>query len=184
MEAPPTKIREGQILKTSLIDTNTILGPMIAIGDDEALYLLEFVGRRGLEREIERLRTRTKSILVPGNTKTIQSIENELTLYFSGKLKVFKTPLFLLGTPFQKSVWEELVKIPFAETRSYAELTKAIGKPSAYRAVALANSTNQLALIIPCHRVINSNGDLCGYAGGITRKKWLLEHEKTRLSIY
>ncbi len=176
MGAAPTKLGHHPILKASWLDTK--LGPMIAIGDEEALYLLEFVDRRGLEREVERLRQRTKSAILPGITEPIRSIEAELSEYFEGKLQVFKTSLFFLGSPFQKRVWEELKNIPYGETRSYAQLAVTIGKPSAFRAVANANGANQFAIVIPCHRVINSNGDLGGYGGGLPRKKWLINHEK------
>lgn len=175
MGAAPTKMREENILKAAWIDTP--LGPMIAIANEEALFLLEFVDRRGLEREIERLRQRTKSAIIPGSTKPINSIEKELNLYFEGNLKEFKTPYFLLGSPFQKSVWNELMKIPYGETRSYSQQATGIGRPSAFRAVAQANGANQLAIIIPCHRVINMNGDWGGYGGGLSRKKWLINHE-------
>lgn len=176
MGVAPTSSGHGNVLKASWLDTR--LGPMIAIADEETLYLLEFVDRRGLEREVERLRQRTKSAIIPGYTEPIHSIERELDQYFDGKLKEFKTPLFLLGSPFQKRVWEELKKIPSGETRSYSEMAIAIGKPSAFRAVAQANGANQLAIVIPCHRVIGANGELTGYAGGLTRKKWLLNHER------
>lgn len=159
----------------ALIDTP--LGPMMAIADEKVLYLLEFVDRRGLMGEIERLRKRTKSDILSGSTAPIRSIETELSQYFEGELKVFKTPLYFSGSPFQKQVWEELQKIPFGETRSYAQLATAIGRPSACRAVANANGANQIAIVIPCHRVINSNGELGGYAGGLPRKKWLIERE-------
>lgn len=172
----PSKMGEAHILKAAWIDTP--LGPMVAVGDDERLYLLEFVDRRGLEKEIERLRKRTKSAIIPGNAKTLDSIEKELKLYFKGVLRVFQTPLFLLGSSFEKEVWEELKKIPLGETRAYLEIAKAVGRPLAHRAVARANGANTLALAIPCHRVINRNGELGGYGGGIERKKWLLEHER------
>jgi O-6-methylguanine DNA methyltransferase len=81
------------------------------------------------------------------------------------------------GSPFQKLVWNELLNIPYGETRSYLEEANAIGKPTSYRAVANANGANKLAIIIPCHRIINNNGEIGGYGGGIARKKWLLEHE-------
>jgi len=176
MGAAPTKLGHSNILKASWLDTK--LGPMIAIANDEALYLLEFVDRTGLERAVERLRAKTKSAIVPGHTQAISSIEKELKLYFDCKLIEFKTPLFLLGSPFQKQVWEELKKIPSGKTRSYLDLAKVIGKPSAFRAVANANGANQLAIVIPCHRVINTNGELAGYGGGIARKQWLINHEK------
>ncbi len=169
----------GQTLKASWIDTK--LGPMIAIADEAALYLLEFACRRGLEREVERLRIKTKAAIIPGITDPINSITLELESYFEGKLKEFNTPIHLLGSPFQKLVWDELMRIPYGQTRSYIAQSKAIGKATAYRAVANANGANQLAIVIPCHRIINSNGDLGGYGGGITRKQWLIEHEKSNV---
>ncbi len=151
---------------------------MLAIADEQALYLLEFVDRRGLEREIERMRHKLKAAIIPGRTPPIDSIEHELKAYFKGILQEFATPLAILGSAFQRRVWEELKKIPRGSTRSYLELARLIGRPSACRAVAQANGANQLAIIIPCHRVINSNGELGGYAGGLSRKQWLLNHEK------
>ena len=176
MGAAPTQVNEGQVLKASWIDTR--LGPMMAVADDKQLYLLEFIDRRGLEREVERLRIRTKSAIVPGMTPPIQSIERELEQYFDGMLTAFDTPLFYLGTPFQKRGWEQLSMIPAGETRSYQEIAIALGKPTACRAVAQAKEAKQLAIVIPGHRVINTSGELGGYGGGITRKNWLLQHEK------
>lgn len=164
------------ILKAAWIDTK--LGPMIAIVDDTGLFLLEFIDRRGLEREVERLRKKLRAAIIPGENAILQQIETEITTYFAGKLTVFKTPIHQVGSPFQKRVWEELQKIPPGETRSYLDIAKLIGKPTACRAVARANGTNQLAIIIPCHRVINTNQELGGYAGGVVRKQWLLTHEK------
>lgn len=165
-----------RVLKTSWLDTP--LGPMVAIASEDALYLLEFVGCRWLDREVERLRQRTKSAIILGTTAPIASIEQELKAWFEGTLKTFKTPLCLLGTPFQKSVWEALCRIPYGETRSYLEQALMLCSPSACRAVANANGANQFAIVIPCHRIINRNGELGGYGGGIARKQWLIEHEK------
>ena len=163
------------MLKAFWLDTK--LGPMIVIADEAGLYLLEFVDRRGLEREVERLRLRTKAAIIPGVTDPITSIALKLESYFDGMLTEFKTPLHLLGSPFQRLVWKDLMRIPYGQTRSYAEQAKAIGKAATYRAVANANGANQLAIFIPCHRINNSNGDLGGYSGGITRKQWLINHE-------
>jgi len=176
MGTAPGLFRNDHVLKASWLDTP--LGPMVAIADEMGLYLLEFVQRRGLEREVERLRLKTKLAIIPGKTEPIHFIENELDQYFKGTLREFKTPLVLLGSPFQKQVWEELKKIPFGETRSYGQIALSINRPSAFRAVAQANGANQIAIVIPCHRVINTNGDLGGYGGGIARKKWLLDHEQ------
>ena len=177
MGAAPTKIGEyNNILKASWLDTP--LGPMLAICDDQFLHLLEFVDRRGLEREVERLRIKMKSAIIPGNTALTTSIESELKSYFDGTLREFNTPINPQGSDFQKNVWKALMAIPYGETRSYLQQANAIGNGRAYRAVANANGANQLAIIIPCHRIINANGELGGYGGGINRKKWLLEHEK------
>ena len=176
MGAAPTQWRGGSILKAAWLDTP--LGPMIAIADEKALYLLEFVERRGLEREIERLRQKTKAAIIPGRSPPIDSIEKELSLYFEGILREFETPFIVLGSPFQKCVWEELCKISYGETVSYLDIAVAIGRPTACRAVAQANGANQLALVIPCHRVINATGELGGYGGGVARKAWLVKHEK------
>ncbi len=169
----------NKIFTASLLDTQ--LGRMVAIADKRALYLLEFVDRGGLERQLERFSIKREAAIVPGITDPIHSIALELGSYFEGKLKQFRTALHLLGTPFQMRVWEALMRIPYGETRTYMAQAAAIGKHKACRAVANANGANQLALIIPCHRVIRSNGDLGGYAAGMVRKEWLIEHEKSYL---
>lgn len=175
MGQPPKKSEKIQLLKAGWLDSP--LGPMIAISSESKIYLLEFVTRRGLEREIERLRDKLNATIVPGKTKPIDSIKNELDLYFLGRLEKFQTPLALIGTPFQLMVWQELMKIPLGQTRSYADIATSLGKSGAMRAVGNANGANQLAIIIPCHRVINSDGQIGGYGGGLARKKWLLKHE-------
>lgn len=175
-----TIIKNKKILHQALLDT--LLGPMIAIADDIALYLLEFANRTGLDNEIARLTQQTNAIIIiSGKTQPINMIETELNAYFDGTLTEFKTPVCLLGSDFQKSVWHELQKIPMGHTKSYAQIAAAIGRPSACRAVARANSTNQLPIIIPCHRVINTNNKLGGYSGGVARKQWLIDHEKKRV---
>ncbi len=163
-------------LKAACLETP--LGPMIAVADEEALFLLEFIDRKNLHPNIDRLKQKTKLAIVSGQTQPIESIQQELHDYFSGRLRTFKTPLFLLGSPFQMRVWETLRTIPHGKTCSYAEIAAAIDKPYACRAVARANSTNGFAIAIPCHRVIQADGGLGGYAGGIARKTWLLQHEK------
>ncbi len=97
--------------------------------------------------------------------------------YFSGNRTTFQFKTHLIGTPFQQQVWQALQKIPYGKTISYLQLAKQIGNPKAIRAVANANAKNKLWIVVPCHRVIGSNGSLTGYAGGLHRKKWLLEHE-------
>ncbi len=168
--------KNHKVLKAEWIDTP--LGSMVAIFDETHLYLLEFTDRRGLEREIEKMRKSLKVAIVPGRSPVTQMIEDDLAAYFKGELKDFTTPFKVYGSDFQKSVWDELLTIPYGVTRSYAEQAQRIGNPKAVRAVARANGMNQLAIIIPCHRVIGSDGKLTGYAGGLARKEWLLDLER------
>ncbi len=168
------KSAHAPVLQASWVDTP--LGPMLTLANEQALYLLEFTDRRGLEREIERQRARYA--IVPGRTNITIQIERELADYFAGKLITFHTPIELGGTPFQQQVWRALIDIPYGETRSYADLARSVGNPKGFRAAARANGCNQLAIIVPCHRVINASGELGGYAGGLVRKQWLLQHEQ------
>ena len=170
------------VLLASWLDTP--LGPMLAIADEQGLYLLEFVERRGLERELERLKIRLQAAIVPGENSIINSIKTELAAYFAGTCFTLQTPIHLLGSAFQKQVWRELMNIPVGTTKSYLEVAHALGYPQACRAVARANGSNRLALIVPCHRVINASGALGGYGGGINRKAWLLQHEQKIPGVY
>jgi AraC family transcriptional regulator of adaptative response/methylated-DNA-[protein]-cysteine methyltransferase len=156
----------------------TPLGLMLSIGYEKALCYLTFVIEQEIEPEINQFARKTKATIQMNKVESIISIEKELGAYFQGKLIVFKTPCHALGTPFQQRAWDALRQIPFAQIRSYKEQAVAIGNPSACRAVAGANSANPISIVIPCHRIINSNGNLGGYAGGIDKKQWLLEHEK------
>lgn len=163
-------------LTSSYIKTK--LGTMLAIASDEALYALEFSDKPNLENEIEHLTKELNATIAEGSNPIIKSIESELGQYFAGTLKEFKTPVNTIGTPFQQLAWSELKRVPYGQTISYSAQSNALGRPKAYRAVANANGTNHLAIIIPCHRIINSNGALGGYAGGLSRKKALIEHER------
>lgn len=177
MEVIPLRSpQHHKILKASWLDTK--LGPMLAIADDDGLYVLEFADKHGLERKIERVKLKAQAIITLGIAPPITSITTELDSYFRGTLKEFKTPLHFLGSPFQKRVWEMLRHLPYGQTRSYKAQAEVIGRHTAYRAVANANGANHLAIIIPCHRIITSRGDLGGYGGGIARKQWLIHHEK------
>jgi AraC family transcriptional regulator of adaptative response/methylated-DNA-[protein]-cysteine methyltransferase len=177
MGAAPTRLgTQQEMLTTSWVDTR--LGPMLAIADEQYLLLLEFISRRGLEREIEKMRCKGRVAIVPGRTQAIESIEREIHAYFDGTLKMFETPIRLHGSDFQKLVWNGLLDIPYGHTRSYSGQAELLSRPTASRAVANANGANKLAIIVPCHRVVRNNGDLGGYGGGIERKKWLLDLEK------
>ena len=155
----------------------TPLGRMIAIADEAALYLLEFTDRKNMQGQVARLVKYYGRPIVPRETKITMKIRRELKDYFEGKLTRFTTKTVLTGTPFQMKVWEALCEIPYGETRSYADLAKAVGSEKAVRAVAGSNARNALAIIIPCHRVIGKNGTLSGYAGGVERKLQLLKAE-------
>ncbi len=175
----PPSHKDQAVLSASWLDTP--LGPMLAVGSEEHLILLEFAERRGLETELKRLRSRYA--IIPGTTPPLESIRRELDEYFAGKRRTFDTPLRMIGTEFQRSVWEELMRIPYGEAISYMELAQRTGRPTAFRAVAQANGANQLAVIIPCHRVINASGKIGGYGGGVPRKEWLLRMEAQSVLI-
>ena len=120
--------------------------------------------------------------LFPGRNLPLplQQARDQLTDYFGGVRKDFTFLMNPMGTPFQQRVWEALLAVPFGETRSYLSLSRTLGDEKAIRAVAAANGRNPLAIVVPCHRVIGSDGSLTGYAGGLWRKQWLLEHEGSR----
>ncbi len=175
MGAAPVNAHTQTLLQVEWLDTP--LGPMIAIAEETALWLLEFADRRGLEREIERLRVAHRAAILPGSTAVHAQLAGELSQYFSGECLSFKTSFDARGSDFRRSVWQALISIPPGQTRSYGQLAAKLGRPSAVRAVAQANGANQLSLIVPCHRVIGADGSLTGYGGGLDRKRWLLEHE-------
>ena len=158
------------------------LGPMVAAATDEGLALLEFADRRMLETQIRRLRRHLSCRFVLGTHEHIARTREELGEYFEGARKVFEVPLVTPGTPFQQAAWKALLDVPYGETRSYNTQASAIGRPGASRAIGRANGDNRLAVIVPCHRVIQSDGSLSGYGGGLWRKRWLLEHERAHAS--
>ena len=158
---------------------NSPLGAILALADESGLHVFDWVDRRGLEREILRLRKRTKFAIVPGDHPILDQAASEIAEYFSGTRKSFTLPLARRGTEFQRRVWDALLDIPPGETRSYAAVAKTIGQPGAVRAVARAIGDNYRGLVIPCHRVIGSDGSLTGYGGGLARKQWLLDHERS-----
>lgn len=177
---PPTAAKEQAALFAERIETP--LGSMLAIADDEGLRLLEFVDRRALERELSILRTRLQTNVVPGEHRHLTAIRRQLAEYFAGKNLEFDVPLAPVGSPFQLRTWELLRTIPIGETRSYSWMAQKLGDAEMRRAVGRANGENMMCIIIPCHRVIRADGTLCGYGGGLWRKKWLLDHEKAHAS--
>ena len=148
------------------------LGPLVAIGCEKKLHFLGFQTRRNLKKELERF-----APLQAKKTPPLALLEEELSSYFANKTDLFNTSLEIRGTSFQKDVWKALLRIPFGKTCSYLSIAEAIGKPKANRAVTSAIGINPFTILIPCHRVLRSNGDLGGYNGGVEKKQWLLEFE-------
>jgi O-6-methylguanine DNA methyltransferase len=167
-------MQEGKILFRNL---NSPLGQMIAGATDKGVCFLEWHDRGGIERIKQRVEKRYKMPLVEGNNRHLEKIEEELKDYFEEKLKNFEVKIDVIGTNFEKKVWEQLLQIPYGKTRSYGQIAKHLCKPGAQRAVGRANGANYLSIVIPCHRVIEANGNLRGYGGKLWRKKYLLELE-------
>lgn len=149
--------------------TDSPYGPLTLVAEDGALC--------GLYMEDQRHRP-PEETFGDRDDDLFAEAEEQLTAYFAGELKEFTLELRLNGTPFQRSVWDQLTRIPYGETRSYGELADALGSPRASRAVGLANGRNPVGIIVPCHRVIGANGNLTGYGGGLPRKQRLLDFER------
>jgi AraC family transcriptional regulator of adaptative response/methylated-DNA-[protein]-cysteine methyltransferase len=158
----------------------TPIGAMLAICTDSGVRLLEFLERRGLERELRDLGSKLRCTILPGDNAVTSQLGRELDEYFAGTRREFDVPLDPVGTPFQMRAWEVLRGIPYGETRSYGQQARVAGHPDAVRAVARANGDNRIAILIPCHRVIGANGKLTGYGGGLWRKQFLLELESAQ----
>ena len=161
----------------------TPVGKMIAGVNDNGISLFEFEYRKLLPKIKERVVAAQKDELVTGHHPLHNVVEEQITAYFNGTRTVFDLPLVLSGSPFQVKVWKNLLDIPFGTTRTYMQQARQYGDIKAIRAVASANGANCLAIIVPCHRVIGSDGSLTGYAGGINNKKWLLQHEQIHSKI-
>lgn len=170
----PNEIIRADILSAKWLETP--IGPMLAIVNNDGLHLLEFAERKALAREILQIKSKIGGIGFKDH-KLFAELQKELDLYFSGKLRNFTIPIAQHGTKFEKSAWRSLLSIPYGEIRTYAFQASSIENPKAVRAVARANGANKIAIIIPCHRVIGSDGTMTGYGGKIWRKEWLLNHE-------
>jgi AraC family transcriptional regulator of adaptative response/methylated-DNA-[protein]-cysteine methyltransferase len=160
------------------IKIDTPLGEMIAGATTEGVCLLEFTDRRMLPAELNDLVHYLKTGIEEAENNHLINLRCQLGEYFEGTRKEFTIPLVTPGTVFQQSVWKELQNIEFGTVRSYQEQSVALNRPDSVRAVANANGMNRISVVIPCHRVIGSDGSLTGYGGGLRRKKWLLDHEK------
>jgi len=173
--SPPGAARSRDFIRLAWLETP--LGPMAAGATGDAVCLLEFTDRRMLEAQVQTLKRRLGLPVLPGESPLLERLRSELAEYFAGRRRSFDLPLSYPGTPFQQRVWDALREIPYGETRSYAEIARELGIPGAARAVGRANGLNRIAVLIPCHRVVNADGGLGGYGGGLWRKLRLLEVE-------
>ena len=155
----------------------TPLGEMLAVASPHGLCLLEFVGQPRVDRELAQVEAARGGPAREGTNAVTAQLAAELADYFSGHRQAFSLPLDLVGTPFQVAAWQALLAIPYGSTRSYAEQARAVGRPTAVRAVAAANGQNKISIVVPCHRVIGSDGSLTGFGGGLPRKRALLALE-------
>lgn len=157
----------------------TRLGPVFVCATNKGICLLEFVERDILEKEFSELQKLLKATVIAGENMHIKQVKKEIGEYFEGNRKTFEVALDLPGTDFQKMVWNHLLTIPLGDKTTYQAIAEQIEKPKAVRAVGAANGRNRISIIVPCHRVVGSDGKLRGYGGGIARKEWLLAHEQT-----
>lgn len=174
--AAPTAARDRDAIHLEWLETP--VGPLVAGATNDAVVLLEFSDRRMLEAQLQTLKRRFGAVLTPGSNRLLTTLRKQLTEYFAGKRRDFDLPLDYRGTPFQEKVWKSLLRIPYGQTWSYRDLAGRVGDAKACRAVGAANGMNRIAIVIPCHRVVNASGELGGYGGGVWRKKFLLDLER------
>ena len=173
---PPGKSKNVDCIVTGMVETP--LGPMVIAATSRGVCLVEFTSRRMLEAEFSALRRLLRCAIVPGTNEHLEQLRDELTRYFSGDLMEFRVPLLYPGSAFQQAVWDSVRRIPYGATRSYESLAHELGRPGAARAVGSANGCNRISILIPCHRVLNKDGKLGGYGGGLWRKQALLDLER------
>ncbi len=171
----------GNEIVLDLKRIETPLGTMIACAGKDGICMLEFSDRKALPTELKQISKYFNANIIQGNNPHFDKLEQELAEYFEGTRKDFAVPISPVGTNFQKKVWEILRQIPYGTTRSYQDQARILGNPKSVRAVANANGLNKISIIIPCHRVIGTDGKLTGYGGGIWRKQKLLELEQAIL---
>jgi O-6-methylguanine DNA methyltransferase len=167
----------------TLYSTNfdSLVGPLFLAISDHGLVALEFdarlPGQQSIRPNPRHLREEQKNFVFEPSSHSLSRYTTELAEYFEGSRREFTFPLDLRGTDFQLACWRALLAIPYGETRTYADIARAVGKPNAFRAAGMANNRNPVAIVVPCHRVIASDGTLCGYGGGLDIKRKLLELE-------
>ncbi len=174
LKSNPTKTNQS-VVTTGRITTP--LGPMIVAAVDEGICFLGFTDQTNSGAELNALAKQLNCSIEQGEHSHFVSVKTELAEYFAGTRQDFTIPLVTPGTSFQQRVWSSLQEIPYSRTISYFEQAKALDQPTAVRAVANTNGRNRIIILIPCHRVIGSNGSLTGYGAGLARKQWLLDHE-------
>lgn len=160
------------------INIETPIGEMAACATSDGICLLGFTDRRSMGNDLEDLSSVFQLKIKRGGNRHLRSLRKQLREYFTGKRKEFSIELITPGTKFQQKVWNELLKIPYGTTSTYLEQAISLNNPASVRAVAGANASNRIAIVIPCHRVIGSDGSLVGYGGGLERKRWLIDHER------
>ena len=165
-------------MHTFLGSRESPVGPLIAAASDEALCLLEFSDAASVAQRIDELRRHAAGSVAEGSNAILDELWRQLEQYFRGERHEFTLPLAYPGSEFQQQVWSALREIRYGETWSYLDLARRIGDTGATRAVGAANGANPIAIVIPCHRVVNANGDLGGYGGGLWRKRILLDLER------
>jgi O-6-methylguanine DNA methyltransferase len=157
------------------------IGPLFLAASAQGLVALEFdarlPGQQSIRPNPRDLREEKKGFQFEPSSRALRAYISEIEEYFTGNRRQFTFPLDLRGTDFQLACWRALLAIPYGETRTYADIARAVGKPNAFRAVGMANNRNPVAIVVPCHRVIASDGTLCGYGGGLDVKRRLLERE-------
>ncbi|SFL18433.1 AraC family transcriptional regulator, regulatory protein of adaptative response / methylated-DNA-[protein]-cysteine methyltransferase [Porphyromonadaceae bacterium KH3CP3RA] len=175
----PQKSKDKRVINVTYVETD--LGLMIAAATEKGICMFEFADYKLIDLEFRQLREEFKAPIIQGDNPHFDTLREQLNEYFRGERKDFNIPLDLAGTEFQKEVWLGLLQIPYGCTTTYGKQAKALGKPSAVRAVANANGKNKISIILPCHRVIGADGTLTGYGGGMWRKKKLLEFERENM---
>jgi AraC family transcriptional regulator of adaptative response/methylated-DNA-[protein]-cysteine methyltransferase len=178
--ATPGRSADVQCIVSRLIESP--LGPLMCAATEEGVCLVEFADRRALQTQVNTLCKRIGGTIVPGDNEHLEQFADELGRYFAGPLTEFTVSLVRPGTAFQQAVWDRLLEIPYGRTMSYGQLAREVGRPGAQRAVGRANGDNRLAIVVPCHRVVQSDGKLRGYGGGLWRKQFLLDHERNVVS--
>ena len=173
----PSAVRDARIIYLSTF--HSPLGELVICSTERGVCLLEFIDRKSLEREIEDIQRQFEAGIVFGEGYHVATVKKELAAYFAGVALTFHTPIDYRGTDFQEAVWKTLQIVAPGTTATYREVAVAIGSPSAVRAVANANGSNKISILVPCHRIIGNDGALRGYGGGLRRKEWLLRHEAT-----